>query len=241
MIPNKLGRVEDLKNRNPEAWKNAHTGNANTEDFVRQLAAELHAEDPKWGLVGKRGNPADISDDALCYFGEGVGHDPTHNNTPITVVDFIAAAGSAAARPAWQVFTDPVTDAGPAAWVAPGSATPVPGPMPTPAPSPKVSREQFAKDFAAVNAFYAAQEGLQRVGGMVSHVDASVFETFRKIVDGSVDDLLTIRNAARQVLLLTCDVEAMAAWGYDLANGAKVEDILAAIKGSDEYKSKHPA
>lgn len=131
----------------------------------------------------------------------------------------------------------------PTDFVAPAAydgTVPQPGPSPTP-PAPKVSREQFAKDFAAVNAFYAAQEGLQRVGGMVSRVDASVFETFRKIVDGSVDDLLTIRNAARQVLLLTCDVEAMAAWGYDLANGAKVEDILAAIKGSDEYKSKHPA
>lgn len=135
-VPNELASVKSLRDREPQKWKDAHTGNAHTEDFIRQLAAELHIKDSKWGLMGKGGNPNDISDDVLCYFGEGVGHDPTHNNVSITGVDVIRAAGSSAAEPVWQVYNDPNDPAhtGPGAWVIPGAAVPIPNPPQPPQP-----------------------------------------------------------------------------------------------------------
>jgi hypothetical protein len=124
MVPNMLVEVEKIKKKFPEAWANAHTGNAHSEDFIRILAAHLHAMDPKFGNNGKRGNPADLSDDALNYKGEGPGHDPTNGNMPITVIDVIGAAGSPGAYPTWQVFDNLP---GPGAWVKP---TPVVAPQP---------------------------------------------------------------------------------------------------------------
>jgi hypothetical protein len=138
MIPNLLREVEACKAAHPEAWKHAHTGNAHSEDFIKLLAARCHAIDPKFGLNGKRGNPDDLSDDALNYKGEGPGHDPTNGNTPVTVIDVIGAAGSPGAYPTWQVF-DHLP--GPGAWVKPGAA-PAPTPPP-PAPKPYPSDAFF--------------------------------------------------------------------------------------------------
>lgn len=132
-IPNCESVVARLAAAFPDEWRAAHTGGPDTEAFIRRLAYELHTTvDKRFGLNGKRGNPNDISDDALNFRGEGPGNDPTNGNSPITVIDVIAAAGSPDARPSWQVFD---TLPGPGAWVKPqpvGSATPVP--VPTPAP-----------------------------------------------------------------------------------------------------------
>lgn len=132
MIPNYLADVEQAKRDYPEAWAQAHTGGPRTEEFIRLLAARLHAKDARFGLNGKRGNPADISDDVLNFKGEGPGHDPTDGHRPITVIDVIAAAGSPEARPVWQVFSDLP---GPGAWVQP-ALLPAPAPMPVPPPAP---------------------------------------------------------------------------------------------------------
>jgi hypothetical protein len=101
------------------------------------------------------------------------------------------------------------------------------------------SRDQFAREFTQVNDFYAAQNGLQRVGGMVSGVDASVFSVLKRVVDGTIIDRTTIRNACEAVLKLQCDVQSMNQWGYDLLAGAKVEDVIAQITTSDEWQAKH--
>lgn len=130
MIPNLLSEVEKCKRDNPEAWANAHTGNSHSEDFIKILAGRLHRINAKFGLNGKRGNPDDLSDDALNFKGEGPGHDPTNGNTPVTVIDVIGAAGSPGAYPTWQVFDNLP---GPGAWVKPGPSVPVP-PPPPPAP-----------------------------------------------------------------------------------------------------------
>lgn len=119
MIPNLLSEVEACKREYPEAWQHAHTGSARTEEFIRLLAARCHAISPRFGLNGKRGNPDDISDDCLNFKGEGPGHDPTNGNTPVTVIDVIGSAGSPAAYPTWQVFTNLP---GPGAWVKPSAA-----------------------------------------------------------------------------------------------------------------------
>ena len=74
MIPNLLSEVEACKRQYPEAWRHAHTGSARTEEFIRLLAARCHAISPRFGLNGKRGNPDDLSNDALCFKGEGPDH-----------------------------------------------------------------------------------------------------------------------------------------------------------------------
>lgn len=85
-------------------------------------------------------------------------------------------------------------------------------PMPPPSQKP---RDQWSREFADVNAFYAAPEGLQRPGGMV----------IMRQVDG--------------VDVPTCDVEAMQQWGYDLMAGSSLASVLSQIRASDEWKTKH--
>lgn len=132
--PNYQRDIERLKDQHPQAWKDAHTGNAHTEDFVRLVAAHLHALDPHVALNGKRGNPHDISDDALNILDpiDGPGRTPTGQRC--WVVDFIANAGASNASVYWNPQTDPVGSSG--ANVKPGAAPPVPGQPPPPVVKP---------------------------------------------------------------------------------------------------------
>lgn len=83
-----------------------------------------------------------------------------------------------------------------------------------PVEDPMKSREQFYDEFKKVNEFYAAEEGLQRKGGMVIDRDG----------------------------VPTCDVEAMGAWGYALLGENKTPgQVKTDIARSDEWKSKHPS
>lgn len=102
-VPNLLNEVEAARQKYPTAWANAHTGNAQTEDFIRLLARDVRAKyGPKWGLNGKRGNPQDISDDILAYAGEGSAVDVV-NGGPMEIIDVIGAAGTPSAVPTWNV------------------------------------------------------------------------------------------------------------------------------------------
>ena len=129
-IPNMLPEVHRMRARYPQAWADAHTGNSHTEDFIRLLAAHLHALDGRFGLNGKRQNPNDISDDALnflCESSESTGRTP--EGLPCVVIDVIASAGTSGASPAWQVFSRAPEANG--AWVFPlGSPEPEPEPEP---------------------------------------------------------------------------------------------------------------
>lgn len=159
MIPDMLAEVKRCKADYPQAWKDAHTGNPRTEDFIRLLAARLHAIDARFGLNGKRGDPKDISDDAINYIGEGPGHDPA-TGMPVTVFDVIRGAGGPTPEPSW----DRIDLAGPGAWVAPGGAIPVPPqpPMPTQPPG----REEALDEMRELDRYYASPEGLQRPNGL---------------------------------------------------------------------------
>jgi hypothetical protein len=133
-VPNHRDDVAAAAARYPDAWRHAHTGDARTEEFIRLLARDLHAINPRFGLNGKRGNPNDISDDALCYRGEGDQFDPTNGNAPVSVIDVIVGAGGPSPAPGWGTFPGNVHAA---AWVQPEPvAEPVPAPTPTPAPVP---------------------------------------------------------------------------------------------------------
>lgn len=125
MIPNMLAEVEKCKADHPKEWASAHTGGPGTEDFIRLLATRLHRIEPRFGLNGKRGNPLDISDDAINWIGEGPGHDPS-TGLPVTVFDVIRGAGGPTPQPSW----DRIDLAGPGAWVQSGGTAPLPAPSP---------------------------------------------------------------------------------------------------------------
>lgn len=116
--PNYQADVERCAAENPDAWTNAHTGNAHTEDFIRILAAELYAKDARVGLNGKRGVPTDISDDALNVLDpdDGPGHTPEGDQC--WVVDVIIGAGGPNPTPTWNAFSDAESSTG--AHVVPG-------------------------------------------------------------------------------------------------------------------------
>ena len=94
-IPDHRFVVEQCKSANAEAWANAHTGNSHTEDFIRLLAPMLKAVDARYGINGKRGNPNDVSDDAVNYLCDAADSDGrTPEGLPCVVIDVIGAAGA---------------------------------------------------------------------------------------------------------------------------------------------------
>lgn len=129
MVPDYKYVVEQCKKAYPAEWKNAHTGNEHTEDFIRLLAVQLHDLDKRFGLNGKRGDPDDISDDAVNFKGEGADTDPTNGNSPVTIIDVIAAAGSPQASPSWVIVTDAANPTK-GAWVDPTNVVEPPAPPP---------------------------------------------------------------------------------------------------------------
>jgi hypothetical protein len=128
-IPNHIDVVRRLAVEHPSEWSAAHRGGAGTESFIRRLAATLHAMDPRFGLNGKRGNPNDISDDAINFDGESLlgDVDPTRGNAPVTVLDVIGSAPSGPTgpdgNPAWNPVTDPNVRPTLAAWVRPAAVS----------------------------------------------------------------------------------------------------------------------
>lgn len=125
-VPNGQSVVERLRDQFPDEWKNAHTGNAHTEDFVKRLAWVLHTEvDARFGLCGQYGDPNRIADDVVLWLGDGAGTDKL-TGKPQHGYDFIVDAGGANPRPAWNLLNG----GGVAAWVKP---SPVAGGVAPPA------------------------------------------------------------------------------------------------------------
>jgi hypothetical protein len=137
MIPNLVNEVEAARQKYPEAWRNAHTGNAQTEDFIRLCVRDIRAKHGhRWGLNGKRGNPNDISDDIIANQGEGTAVDVTNGNSPMEIIDVIGGAGGPNPQPVWNPGPGGLGDRG--AFVGTfsvpdvGGGTPAPGPGPDP-------------------------------------------------------------------------------------------------------------
>ena len=135
MIPNYISYVEDAKKNYPEAWKHAHVaGDPRRWDFIRLLAADIHAVDLSVGLNGKRGNPNDLSMDALnilCDKSDSDGRTP--DGEPCVVVDVIGGAGGPNPTPVWNVYDTEVEGSG--AWVDPGESPEPPQPPTPPTPT----------------------------------------------------------------------------------------------------------
>ncbi len=110
--------------------------------FTGAVASVLYAEDARWGRNGKRGNPNDLSHDAIAYR-------TSASPLGVAIIDIIGAAGSASASPAWIDQTDETIRVGTTGvWVQPSGVLPAcltgttpapvpdPGTPPTPVPDP---------------------------------------------------------------------------------------------------------
>jgi hypothetical protein len=97
--PNKQSVVEAARSKYPSAWEKCkHEGDDG--EFIRNVARDLNAEDPRWGLNAKRdGASSDISKDVLDYY---LGPTDRH----VEVFDVIGGHESAGANPAWQNMTN---------------------------------------------------------------------------------------------------------------------------------------
>jgi hypothetical protein len=232
-IPNLVSEVEAARQKYPEAWRNAHTGNANTEDFIRLCVRDIRAKHGnRWGLNGKRGNPNDISDDIITYSGEGTAVDVTNGNAPMEIIDVIGGAGGPNPQPVWNpgpggpgdrgafVGTFSVPDAGGG---TPGGGGTPPGPIcPDPnahKPKPPVSldRGEFFNEMRELDRYYSAPEGLQRPQGLS--------------IDGRPD------------------FEGLGAWLFDVYLNSRLQGkspadaraaYVKAIRQSGEWQQKHP-
>ena len=129
MIPNYFTLVLKAKQDHPDAWTHAHVeGDPRRLEWIKLCAADIYRVDGRIGNNGKRGDPTDLSADALNYLGEGNGHTP--GGLACAVIDVIQGAGGPNPQPTWNVFTDPQEASG--AWVNPSDHPAPPPPLPPP-------------------------------------------------------------------------------------------------------------
>jgi hypothetical protein len=130
--PNRLDVVQFVSEEDPARFACAHTGRPCEADWIKAVAAALHAEDGRWGLNAKRDGPAsDLSLDVVTF---RIGPTDRH----VQVFDICGACGSSSARPVWNDITawGSIGQPGTARWVKPASTIPAPTPTPTPQPQP---------------------------------------------------------------------------------------------------------
>jgi hypothetical protein len=132
--PNRLDVVERVTAEDPARFACAHAEDRGCRyDWIKAVAAALHATDSRWGLNGKRGNANDLSMDVVTW---RLGPTDRH----VQAFDICGACGAASARPVWSDITNwsTVGQSGTAVWVKPeGVATqPATGGTVTPPPPP---------------------------------------------------------------------------------------------------------
>lgn len=185
-IPNCREIVERLSREFPDEWRNAHSGNAHTEDFIRRLAWVLYSTvDPRFGLLGQRGNPNVIGDDVVLWTGEGPGVDPLTGKA-VSAFDVIVRAGDPSQEPGWGF----INQRGQAAWVRPepvggtgsggGGTSPTPTPPPTP-PAPDLTPLLTRLDALAV----AVSTLKSAIDGVVANATTAAHESTQAAVRAS--------------------------------------------------------
>jgi hypothetical protein len=200
-IPDERQFVIETANKYPREFREAHTGGANTELWIRLLAWELHSQrDQRWGLNGKRGDKNVISQDCVAWKGEGVGSDAHDNLRPMTVVDVIEGAGGNSPKPRWGVFNNPQTDSAPggATWIMP---RPIPGyhdsnnaPTPT---DPKEPTVDFNTQI--LNQFQLLNDKLGKVTDLVGTMAEKVQQQTQTIGD-QTQQLVTANEKLERII-----------------------------------------
>lgn len=146
--PNRIDIIEAVHRDHPGLIHRPH-------DFTAIACAALHAVDPRFGLNGKRGNPHDTSEDCCAYLDDTsllVGSDGRR----IRIIDFIGAANSKDAHPAWIDQTQAtIANGTTGVWVQPDRVEPGPV-VPTPTPPPQPQPAPPSTDLSAVKAQLAS-------------------------------------------------------------------------------------
>jgi hypothetical protein len=199
-VPDYRSLVADAAARYPDAWRHAHTNGPRTEEFIRLLARDLHAIDPNVGLNGKRGNPDDISDDALAVF-HPEGDVIDRSGRRMAIVDVIVGAGGPNPQPGWASVGGP----SPGAWVQP-EAVNVPTPHPSPQPQPSC-RYQPVDLTRVEEALARAENRLQALIGVVVDMAVKVDRLERSLPDEDVAALVKdVRQTLRNGLGINADI-----------------------------------
>lgn len=112
--------LERVTAEHPDAWACAHVESRSCKaDWINLAASALHAANPRFGLNGKRGNPADVSMDVITYL-----LDPS-NPRMVAAWDVCGGCGASGARVVFNEITNYATigQPGTAIWLQPNPAT----------------------------------------------------------------------------------------------------------------------
>lgn len=155
-VPNMQHVIERVDREHPGLIKNPHA-------FTAVACAALHAEDERFGLNGKRGNPHDTSEDctaALDTDSPLVGSDGRR----IRIIDFVIGAGGDNPRPGWLDQTEEtIRLRTTGVWVQPDALKPSPVPQPPVQPPPSPNPQPPAVSVGeVVGALLASLDGVQR-------------------------------------------------------------------------------
>lgn len=129
--PDRRDVVQAVSDADPARFACAHVESRPCKlDWIQAVAAALHRIDQRWGLNGKRGNPADISMDVVTF---RVGPTDRH----VEAFDVCGGCGGGAPSVTWNNITNYATmgQPGTAIWVAPVASEPPPPPPVDPPPT----------------------------------------------------------------------------------------------------------
>ena len=116
IAPNMQDIVEDMSERFPFEWRNAHRDYGQQDgkegrvtvveatEFMQLLASFLFNHDTRFGLNGKRGDMNDLSQDAISF------KNPSGPGG-VEIIDVIISAGTPGQRAAWNNVTQKTIDA----------------------------------------------------------------------------------------------------------------------------------
>jgi hypothetical protein len=146
--PNRLDIVERVTNADPARFACAHTNRECKADWIEAVACELHKVDPRFGLNGKRGNPADISLDVVTYRVGGLDDYPR-----VEAFDICVRCGAPDASAGWSNITNYKTIGRPgtAVYVEPVDCDVPPMTPPAPVPPPGAPQAPPAPPAPAVD------------------------------------------------------------------------------------------
>lgn len=129
--PDRRDVVQAVSDADPARFACAHVESRPCKlDWIQAVAAALHRIDQRWGLNGKRGNPADISMDVVTF---RVGPTDRH----VEAFDVCGGCGGGNPSVTWNNITNYATmgQPGTAIWVAPVASEPPPPPPVDPPPA----------------------------------------------------------------------------------------------------------
>ena len=119
--PNRLEVVRFVSDEDPARFACAHSGRPCQADWIKAVAAALHAEDARWGLNGKRGNANDLSLDVVTF---RIGPTDRH----VQAFDICGACGGSNPSAVWNDITNwkTIGQPGTAIWVKPAGTVVTP-------------------------------------------------------------------------------------------------------------------